>query len=78
MAQLTPYQFATRLCEVLRPDVLYREAGALRAIRCSPLFQLHSPDAVLVAAWRSGLLKLHPPYPEDFYLCPEALKTLTA
>lgn len=74
MAQLTPLQFFNRLREVLQPNVLYREVGALRAIRCSPLFKHHQPEAVLAAAKRAGWIKPQPPYPEDFYLDPDAVQ----
>lgn len=80
MAQLTPLQFANRLKTVLWREppnhvVIFREEGALRAIRCSPLFQHHPPELVLAAAWKAGWLKALPPHPEDFFLDPAALPT---
>jgi hypothetical protein len=77
MAQLTPLQFANRLKAVLWREppnhvVLFQQEGALRAIRCSPLFRHHSPAAVLAAAWKAGWLK-QSSNPDDFFLDPEAL-----
>ena len=71
---MTAAEFAARLALCIQPGVLYREAGALRVLRCGrwpdgrPLFP--DPAAALAAAWKAGWLIQQPPYPEDFYFQP--------
>jgi hypothetical protein len=75
---MTAAEFAGRLRLALQPDVWYREAGALRALRNAkwpsgnPVFP--DPAQALAAANRAGLIEPHPSYPEDFNLCSKRLQ----